>query len=182
LGASPRAAALIDQLWGRLFKFYVEGEWSVELEQLLRQVYEDEELQRLPKHPDHGPGLQPVPPTRPIEQLKGEYGRAWPDGGFDVAAVYADLKCPILCVWGEQDNVLPLEEGIERVKRALAESHHPFYRLYVAPNATHKLYTVSPEPQAILAETMHTYLHNVSFTPGIRDLMADWAVSVSGKC
>jgi pimeloyl-ACP methyl ester carboxylesterase len=175
LGASPRAADLINALWQRLFRFYVDGQWNDELEMILQQVYGDEELQRLPKHPEHGPHLQPVPPGIPIEEIKTEYGRAWPDGGFDPAPVYAGLSCPILCIWGAEDNVVPLQEGIERMRAALQSSGHSDYDLRVIPEATHKLYAVAPEPAGILSEVMHTHLHNTFLAPGGRELMAEWA-------
>ena len=174
LGASPRAVGLIERFWEVLFKFYVDGRWSEELGSLLQQVYDDEELQRLPKHPDHAPDLQPVPPSRPIEAIRTEGAGAWAEGGFEVADSYARLRCPILCLWGERDNVLPVQESLERIEQALQRSHHPDYTMRVIPQATHQLYLDAPPVVGVLSEVMHAHLHNVMFAPGVRQMMAGW--------
>jgi len=180
LGASPRVANLIERFWMEFFKFYIDGEWNDELESLLLELYEDEEVQRLPKHPDHAPGLQPVPPIMPIEKIRAEAGGAWKEGGFELAPILAGLRCPVLCLWGAEDSVLPVEESMERIEQALLWSHHPDFTLRVIPEATHQFYLVTPPPTGILSEVMHTHLHNVSFVPGVREMMADWAAERVG--
>lgn len=177
LGASPRAVALISRFWQSFFQFSTGGEWNDELESLLQQVYADEELQNLPKHPDHAPGLQPVPPMRSIEQIRAKSGGAWKEGGFDVSEVFAKLQCPILCIWGERDEVLPVDESLQRIEQALQNSGCPSYELHVVPNATHLLYLDPPPVSGVMAEVMHTHLHNVTFAPGVRQQMADWITS-----
>ena len=156
LGASPRAVAMVDQLWERLFRFMADGYWNSELATILKQVNEDEELQALPKYPGHAPELQPVPPRQPIEQVGAAWGGRWEEGAFDPAPVYAGLHCPILCVWGERDTVLPLQESVERVEQALLNNNHPRFELQVLPETTHMLYLDSPEPAGLLKEVMHT--------------------------
>jgi pimeloyl-ACP methyl ester carboxylesterase len=175
LGASPRAVALIEQLWGQLFQFAIDGQWTDELEATLLEVYSDAELQQLPKHPEHGPSLQPVPPLTPIADIRADWAGAWAEGGFDPAPVYASLSCPIFCVWGEHDTVLPVEESMQRLQHALEERKHPDYRLQTIPRATHNLYVTTPDATGMLTETMHTQLHNVAVAPHIRDEMAAWA-------
>jgi hypothetical protein len=73
LGASPRAVAIINQLWEILFKFMADGEWNAELGSILEKVNDDDELQALPKYPGHAPELQPVPVRRPIEKIRAEW-------------------------------------------------------------------------------------------------------------
>ena len=182
LGASPRAIALIEGLWELLFQFYIDGQWNTEVEAILKQVYADEELQRLPKHPEHGPMLQPVPPTLPFEEIRSQIEDGlWKDGGFDPAPVYGGLRCPVLCVWGEQDTVVPLQESVQRIENALRERSAP-YELRFVPSATHKLYLVPPEPTGLLAEVMHTHLHNVTLAPDVLEQTAEWALRcISGE-
>jgi uncharacterized protein len=174
LGASERAVRLIDQFWGLMFEFVVSGRWSEVLESTLKAVYADEELQRLPKYPGHGPGLQPVPPVVPIEQIKAEEGGAWPDGGFDPVPLYAGLNCPLLFIWGDQDTVVPVEESIARTAEALKSSQHPDYQLVTVPGANHRLYLEPPEPAGMLAEVMQTEMHNVTIAPHVREQMVQW--------
>lgn len=176
LGASPRALALLDHLWDRLFRLYVGGQWDEELGALLARVNSDEELQRLPKYPGHAPGLQPVPPVVPVADIRAG-GGAWVDGDFDPAPVCAALRCPLLCVWGADDDVVPLEESVYRIRRALEVTNHPQYDLRVLPATTHHLYVTSPQPVGIPAGEMHTRLHHVALSPGVRDLMAEWVVA-----
>ena len=180
LGASPRGLTRIERLWELLFQLFVNGHWNEELEMTLEQVYAEEELQRLPKDPNVGPTLQPLPPMYPIEQVRAEMGAIWTDGGFDPAAIYAGLQCPLLGVWGENETVVPLGESMERIEQALAARHHSRNQLAVIPAATHLLYLTSPEPVGISMETMHTHLHNVRLAPGVCELMADWAVRTIG--
>jgi len=175
LGASPRAVALIERLWEQFFQFAVDGQWNTRLEATLLEVYADEELQRLPPHPEHDPGLQPVPPRTPIADIRANEGGTWVEGGFDPAPVYARLACPVFCVWGQHDMVLPVEESVQRLERALTEHKHPAYQLLIVPQATHLLYLAAPAVQGMLDETMHTQLHNVTVAPGIRDTVAAWA-------
>ncbi len=175
LGASPRAVALIERLWEQLFQFMADGQWHDELETILQQVYADEELQRLPAHPEHSPELQPVPPQMPIADIRANQGGTWAEGGFDPAPVYAQLPCPIFCVWGEHDTVLPVDESVQRLEQALEQHKHPSYQLQIIPHATHLLYLSAPAVAGILDETMHTQLHNVAVAAGIRDAMAAWA-------
>lgn len=175
LGASPRAVDLLLRFWHAMFRFNTGGEWNAELESLIEQVDSDEELQALPRHPDHALGLQPVPPIRPIDQIRAKSGGSWKEGAFEVSEVLANLSCPVLCVWGEQDEVLPVAESIERIEQAMHTHDRTDYRLEVIPNATHTLYLVPTPPTGILAEVMQTHLHNVEFAPNVRRLMADWA-------
>jgi len=72
--------------------------------------------------------------------------------------------------------VVPREESVNRIEQALASSHHSHYELHVIPAATHLLYLTSPEPVGMSMETMHTHFHNVRIGPGVRELMADWAL------
>ena len=174
LGASPRALALLDRFWPRMFQFYIDGRWDDTLERLLQAVNEDEELQALPKHPGLAEGLQSVPPRVPIEEVRAE-GGAWPDGAFDVAPIYAGLRCPILCVWGDADTVVPVAESQQRLEQPLRAQQHPDYRFSRLPDTTHHLYLAGPEPSGILREVMHTRLYHVTLPQGLREGMADWA-------
>ena len=82
---------------------------------------------------------------------------------------------PILCVWGEHDTVLPVDESRQRIEQALQDSGHQDYQQHVIPQATHNLYLDPPAPSGILSEVMLSHFHNVAFAPGARRLMADWA-------
>jgi uncharacterized protein len=178
LGASPGAVALIERLWEQFFRFAIDGQWNDQLEATLLEVYTDQELQRLPPHPEHSPHLQPVPPRALIADIRANKGGTWPAGGFDPAPVYARLACPIFCIWGQDDTVLPVEEGMQRLEHALAEHKHPSYHLQIVPHATHLLYLSAPAVHGMLDETMHTQLHNVSIAPGVREAMAIWAAQL----
>ncbi len=180
LGASARAAALVDRLWSHLFAFTTGGAWTPELEAALEAVNADAELQALPKYPGHAPGLQPVPPRVPIAEVRAQWGGTWPEGAFDPVPIYAGLGCPILCVWGAHDTVVPVAESRDRLDAGLRAAGHARFALEVVPDATHHLYLDAPPPIGIPLGTMHTDLHGVVVAPGVRARMAGWARGVVG--
>jgi pimeloyl-ACP methyl ester carboxylesterase len=174
LGTSDEAIELLDRMWHLLMEFYVNGGWTHELEAIVQQVNNHAELQALPKQQDYGPGLQAVPPLIPIEELKTE-GGTWADGDFDPAPVYAALKCPLLFVWGEAETVIPLEESVSRLSKALTHAHHPDFQIVRLPDTTHMMYRVPPAVEGLQPHEVETRLHGVQFAEGIREQMADWA-------
>lgn len=174
-GASEEAVALLDRMWQLLMDFYVTGRWIEETTEILQHVYENEELQALPKQADYGPGLQAVPPIIPIEELKATAGGRWVEGGFDPAPVYASLKCPLLFVWGDKDTVVPLEESHQRIETALTQAHHPDFQIVRLPNTTHKMYQDPPLVEGLQPYEVETRLHGVRFTADFREQMAQWA-------
>ncbi len=174
-GASPTAVALLEQMWQLLFDFRVNGTWTDETTKVLQQVYDNEELQALPKQSDYHPNLQAVPPIIPIEELRATIGGTWAEGGFDPAPIYASLNCPLLFVWGDKDTVVPLEDSHHRIETSLTEAHHPDFQIMRLPNTTHKMYQESPPAEGLQPNEVETRLHGVRFTADFREQMAQWA-------
>lgn len=174
LGASADAVALLERMWQLLMDFYVNGTWTEETALVLQQLYENEELQGLPKQKDYGPGLQAVPPIIPIEELKAD-GGTWAEGGFDPAPVYASLPCPLLFVWGDNDNVIPLEESHQRLETALTAAHHSDFQILRLPDTSHKLYQHTFAAIGLQPSEQETRLHGMRFPAACREHMASWA-------
>ena len=180
LGASDRALALLDRFWDRFFRFAIEGGWNAELEALVAAVFADDELRRLPPHPTHGPSLQPVPPVVSHAELQAK-GATWTDGSFDPVPRFAALPAPVLCVWGADDDVIPLDESVARMRPALAAGGHPSSQLRVLPGANHLLYVTPPAPEGLPADVMQRRLHQCRLAPGARELMVEWAAHCVGR-
>lgn len=178
LGANEEQVALIHQLWAHIYKLFVHGQWSEELGALLVRVNEDSALQNLPKREGHGPWLQPVPPVMSLEEWRENAG-ALPDMGFDPAPLLANLACPLLCLWGENDTVLPVQESYERLRHALKD--HTDTTLELIPKATHKLALKTAAPTGMLPEQAESYLHDFHYVPGVLQKMAVWASERVGK-
>src|SRR5581483_2164307 len=106
LGANQEQLRFLETFWERLFAFLIQNQWTDALASALQQVQQEPHWRAL------------LPPENawlfetPIAEIKRDYGGAWVDGCFDPAPLYARLRCPVLCVWGEEDTVSPVTESI----------------------------------------------------------------------
>lgn len=67
----------------------------------------------------------------------------------EAAGEIAAIRCPVLAVWGEEDEFLPPRRSAARLKRILGEGEHPGVTIKVLPGADHSLLRVgSPEEYA----------------------------------
>ncbi|MBX3085648.1 MAG: alpha/beta fold hydrolase [Anaerolineae bacterium] len=170
VGASPNQLAFLDTFWQLLFAFLIHSEWTPELETALARI-QQEPVWRVLLADTGGAWVLDVP----IAEIKREYGSAWQDGGFDPAPYYAQLKCPVLCLWGEDDTVLPVAESIDQIQAALQASQHPDWTVRTYPNATHLLYLNRANVDEQTNEAMHDQMQDVHFPAGLFDYLTAWA-------
>ncbi|MGI9518260.1 MAG: alpha/beta hydrolase [Pirellulaceae bacterium] len=86
----------------------------------------------------------------------GRYSRDW---DTNLRRDAADIQCPILAVWGEQDSFLPPHQSATRLTKFLADSGHADHQIRIFPNASHFLTTAGPD---------------TDFIPGYLELMTEW--------
>ena len=169
-GATDDQLRFLDSFWKRLFAFLIHSEWASDLEAALLRLQREPEWRELVKETG---GLWLL--DTPIEVIKREYGGAWRDGDFDPVSLYTKLRCPILCLWGDEDSVLPVPESITSIQRALHSSGHPDWTVWSFPQATHLLYLNRAGFDAQTNEAMHEQLQDVHFPPALFPSMLTWA-------
>jgi alpha-beta hydrolase superfamily lysophospholipase len=63
---------------------------------------------------------------------------------LDTLPVWAKVKVPVLLVYGQRDQLVPVDDSIARIERALAQTGNHRYASVIIPGATHEL-IVRPE-------------------------------------
>ncbi|HET8840078.1 MAG TPA: alpha/beta hydrolase [Ktedonobacteraceae bacterium] len=167
-GAQPEQLDFLNTFWELAFKFLIRSEWTADLETALQQL-QDPIWKPLLK--DTSAWLLDLP----LAELKSDYGGAWPDGGFDPAPLYAELHCPLLCLWGEEDTVLPVAESIERIQRVLQAGVHPNWTIQVFPQANHLFYLNRPGKDEQTNEALHEQLREIKFPSDLFERVGTWA-------
>jgi pimeloyl-ACP methyl ester carboxylesterase len=169
LEASPEQLRFLNTFWEWLFAFLVHKRWTEALEEALQQIQQE----------PYWRGL--LPPEQswlfetPIAEIKSDYGGAWVDGGFDPAPLYAQLRCPVLCVWGEEDTVLPVTESIACIQQALQTSAHPEWATWTIPHANHLLYLNRAGVDEQTNEALHDQLRDIHLPEKLFERIVTWA-------
>jgi pimeloyl-ACP methyl ester carboxylesterase len=84
-------------------------------------------------------------------------------------------RCPVLCLWGEEDTVLPVSESVVCIQHALQASVHHDWTVRTFPKANHLLYLNRASVDEQANEAMHEQLHDIQFPAGLFELMTMWA-------
>jgi len=113
---------------------------------------------------------------------------------FDSLIYWAKVKVPVLLLYGELDEKVPVTESIEQIDETLRAAGNPDYTEILIPRAQHNLtvhpapgppYTCPMHPQVVQSEPgtcpickMALLLHPSSewwhLAPGLTDLLAAW--------
>ena len=86
----------------------------------------------------------------------GRYSRDW---DRSLCFGNADIRSPVLAIWGEEDSFLPPHQSAERLKKYLMDSNHSDYEVIVFEDASHFL--TLPGSRS-------------DFVPGYLDTMVNW--------
>lgn len=86
----------------------------------------------------------------------GRYSRDWERS---LCFGDADIRIPVLAIWGEEDSFLPPHQSAERLKKYLKDSSHSDYEVIVFKDASHFL-TLQGS--------------GTDFVPGYLDTMVNW--------
>jgi pimeloyl-ACP methyl ester carboxylesterase len=168
LGANSEQLRFLETFWELLFAFLNQYLWTEALESALQQIQQDPYWRTL------------LPPESawlfetPIAEIKSTYGGTWVDGGFDTAPLYEQLRCPVLCVWGEEDAVLPVTESIARIQQALQASAYPARATWTIPHANHLLYLNRAGVDEQTNEAMHDQFRDIRFPEKLFERLTQW--------
>lgn len=66
-------------------------------------------------------------------------------GNLDTLPIWSKVKVPVLLVYGQRDHLVPVDDSIAKIGRALAQAGNQRYGAVIIPRAAHDL-TVAPEP------------------------------------
>jgi pimeloyl-ACP methyl ester carboxylesterase len=170
LGAQAEQLRFLETFWERAFAWLVQHQWTAELERDLHRVQVESGWRKLLNAPENAWIFDAS-----IAEIKSELGGAWADGGFDPAPLYARLRCPVLCLWGEEDTVLPVAESIACIQQALQTSNHADWALETFAHANHLLYLNRAGTDEQTNEALHDQLHDIRFPTGLFKRMSAWA-------
>lgn len=91
-------------------------------------------------------------------------------GNFRALPAWERIRVPVLLVYGERDQLVPVGESIHTIESALRRSGNQSYGAIVIPRAAHNL-TVTPEP----GEPFDWW----RAAPGLTDLLTAWVLRQS---
>jgi hypothetical protein len=92
-------------------------------------------------------------------------------GNLDTLVFWKEVRAPVLLVYGESDQLVPVDESIVRIEAALDKANTSYTALIV-PNAQHNL-TIQPEPNGPFFWW--------KAAPGIVDLVVGWVQQRTGS-
>ncbi len=88
-------------------------------------------------------------PGDPANELAPEQGikTSWWHQNLDLDRMpfWEKVTCPVLALYGDNDEVSPVREGMARLEKALAGGSGPRRRIELLPNATHAMWETNPE-------------------------------------
>ena len=80
-----------------------------------------------------------------------------PDYQYDPVPALENLTCPLLAIWGEADQLVPVEKSVAVFREALEKSGNADLTIRIFPQADHNL-----------------HLPDGSLAPGFWETMKDW--------
>ena len=106
----------------------------------------------------------------PREHWLWEYYRG--TGNFVALDSWQAVRVPVLLIYGERDQLVPVGESIRRIEGALAKAGNNGYTAVILPRAAHNL-TVSPEP----GEPFGWW----RVAPGFPELLTAWVLQAGNR-
>jgi pimeloyl-ACP methyl ester carboxylesterase len=88
-------------------------------------------------------------------------------GNFVALPSWETIRVPVLLVYGERDQLVPVDESIRKIEAALGRAGNAEYTAILLPRAAHNL-TVTPEP----GEPFDWW----RTAPGFPELLTAWVV------
>jgi pimeloyl-ACP methyl ester carboxylesterase len=92
-------------------------------------------------------------------------------GNFEALTAWERVRVPVLLVYGERDQLVPVGESIGKIEGALQRAGNRAYAAIIIPRAAHNL-TVTPEPGAPFDWWRSA--------PGVTGLLTAWVLQQTG--
>ncbi len=178
-GVSESTVAAVGQAWQYIFDIAGTGRTdTVELlDRALAAVTEAPDLDRyeVPDYVRQNPMLSALPPMMPAEDLAAMLAaEADPELGYDPAADYARITCPVFLQYGADDTSVPVTTSVDAIATAGPLTVH------VYPGLEHML-NILPVLDGLSAEESMYQFHSFQFGPGVwRDLIGWLETTVTG--
>jgi alpha-beta hydrolase superfamily lysophospholipase len=93
-------------------------------------------------------------------------------GNLDTLPVWSKVKVPVLLVYGQRDQLVPVDDSIAEIERALARAGNHRHGSVIIPRAAHDL-SVRPEPGQPFGWWRHA--------PGLSTLVTAWVKLQSAR-
>ncbi len=91
-------------------------------------------------------------------------------GNFDPLPLWERIRTPVLLLYGENDQIVPVEISIRRIGAALDRAGNDSWAAAILPRAAHA-FTIAPKPGEPFAWRV--------VAPGLADLVAGWVTTMS---
>jgi pimeloyl-ACP methyl ester carboxylesterase len=171
-GVGAESVAAAGEGWRAIFAIASDGptnELRQALSRALSTLTSATDLDRydVPAFVRQQPMLSPIPPLMPVDDLVAMLGdERDPELGYDPAADYAKLSCPVFLQYGAEDTSVPVAVSVERVG--------PYATVRVYPGVEHMLNLLPAERPGMSAEEVMYQFHDFSFAPGAWAELTAW--------
>lgn len=92
----------------------------------------------------------------------------WRNLDFDPAPIWGRIRVPVLALFGGRDNVVPVQQSVERIDRALKQARNTDMTIKVYPDADHII--------KLRPDTIGGKWDWPRPAPGYIDMMVDWTL------
>jgi hypothetical protein len=171
-GVGPATVAAAGAAWRAIFGIVADGPDEDRLRALaeaLETLRASTDLGRyeVPDFVRRNPMVSPVPPLTALPDLLEMLGSARdPQLGYDPAADYARLTCPVFLQYGADDTSVPVRASVARIGGAAT------VRVY--PHVEHMLNLPPRAHSGISAEEVMYQFHDFTFAPGAWADLTRW--------
>jgi pimeloyl-ACP methyl ester carboxylesterase len=153
-GLSASHIAQLRSAWRRFYNYASTGHGAKELD---REIAEIEKIKVLDdRRPQKSAEL-------PVDALVRHLGF-----NFDPLPSWERVRCPVLAIWGERDNLVPVRRSADLISHTLTRTRHTDHTFRIFPGAQHGL-AMSDTPKRLPDGTSQT-----DWAPGYIELLARW--------
>jgi len=98
--------------------------------------------------------------------------RTYPSAEHYVHPAWSRVTTPVLAMWGELDQNIPVAESVAGLKNSLAQAQNRRWTIIIQPGTNHDLK---------ISATGELQSQSQGYPPGALDMMADWARTVMDR-
>jgi hypothetical protein len=180
-GVGGHTLSTVAAAWRYIFRIAAAGHASAEvaaqLEATLAELSRAPDLDRYqtPQYAQANPMLSAIPPPITADEVLGmTSGQPDAELGYDPAADYRRLRCPVFLQYGSQDTSVPATVSAQRVGEALqaAGAPRPVIRIY--PGLEHQLNVTPDGITGISPEEASHQFHRFRYGPQVRADLTSW--------
>ncbi|HEY1488629.1 MAG TPA: alpha/beta fold hydrolase [Micromonosporaceae bacterium] len=175
-GVGPQTVAAVGDAWRCIFTIVGAGtaddDVTARLAASLKTIEaaDDTDRYQVPDYVRENPMLSPFPPPLPMAELVAMLvAENDPEVGYDPAADYARIRCPILLQYGGRDTSVPVQASTDQVRSAA-----PHATIQVYPALEHMLNEVPTDVTGLDPEAVMYGFHRFRFGPTVGSDLTTW--------